>query len=207
MNKTVSSKKVEIGDTDSTFFFFFLFSMSFNIWLPEKWSHHQHFPPDEDITKKWHLLLLVNFPSSHCSGRRYCVASASGQYSSFHLRSTSLASCLLVWTHFLYLPLSPLQLLIFYRSCQSALKFTQVSPNLGKGKTRAHTHTHTHKFAFPSSTLPMSPRKILLISEESSGRVFTLNSLIRITFVWEKSIPQVKENFFCVVITCTCDLP
>ena len=142
MNKTVSSKKVEIGDTDSTFFFF-LFSMSFNIWLPEKLSHHQHFPPDEAITKKWHLLLLVNFPSSHCSGRRYCVASASGQYSSFHLRSTSLASCLLVWTHFLYLPLSPLQLLIFYRSCQSALKFTQVSPNLGKGKTRAHTHTHT----------------------------------------------------------------
>ena len=46
-----------------------------------------------------------------------------------------------------------------------------------------HTHTHTHKFAFPSSTLHMSPRKILLISEESSGRVFTLNSLIRITFV------------------------
>ena len=46
-----------------------------------------------------------------------------------------------------------------------------------------YIHTHTHKFAFPSSTLHMSPRKILLISEESSGRVFTLNSLIRITFV------------------------
>ena len=70
-----------------------------------------------------------------------------------------------------------------------------------------YIYTHTHQFAFPSSTLHMSLWKILLISEESSGRVFALNSLIRIIFVWEKSIPQVKENFFCIVITCTCDLP
>ena len=50
-----------------------------------------------------------------------------------------------------------------------------------------HTHTHTHTHTHISLHSPLqhytSPRKILLISEESSGRVFTLNSLIRITFV------------------------
>ena len=100
--------------------------------------------PQVKLLQKNGIFCYLSTSHRHCLGRRYCVAPDSGQYSSFHLRSTSLASCLLVWTHFLYLPLSPLQLLIFYRSCQLALKFTQVSPNLGKGNTHTHTHTHTH---------------------------------------------------------------
>ena len=119
--------------------------------------------------------------------------SCSAQYSSFHLRSASLASCLLVWTHFLYLPLSPLQLLIFYRSCQSALKFTQLSPNLGKGK---HTHTHTHTHTAKQSLLSYISKELhTLLPRPSSQAASYLHGLHNLNkLLWTKCLTYTKSQ-------------
>lgn len=147
MNKTVSSKKVETGDTDSTLFFVYeLYHLT-----AKKIISSPTFSPRWSFYKEMAFFATSTSHPATAQGEGTVVASASGQYTSFHLRSTSLASCLLVWTHFLYLPLSPLQLLIFYRSCQSALKFTQVSFNLGKGKNKRKKHIQWNSLFYPTS--------------------------------------------------------